>query len=78
MTGKMGLVRNLTAAEILAQVFFAREAVRKHEMVSGSLPIRSRCHLVLPKILPFIGFGFSKTQGGFENKVCLPHRLLPT
>ncbi len=35
MTGKMGLVRNLTAAEILAQVFFAREAVRKHEMVSG-------------------------------------------
>lgn len=34
MTGKMGLVRNLTAGEILAQVFYARQAVRRHDMVS--------------------------------------------
>ncbi|CAM9287914.1 unnamed protein product [Ectocarpus sp. 4 AP-2014] len=32
MTGKMGLVRNLTAGEILGQVFFARETVREHGM----------------------------------------------
>lgn len=34
MTGKMGLVRNLKAGEILGQVFFASETVRKHGMVS--------------------------------------------
>lgn len=34
MTGKMGLVRNLTAGEILGQVFFARQAVRRYNMVS--------------------------------------------
>lgn len=37
MTGKMGLVRNLTAGEILAQVLFARRAVRLHKMVSLSV-----------------------------------------
>lgn len=36
MTGKMGLVRNLTAGEILAQVFFALGRVKKHGMVSVS------------------------------------------
>lgn len=36
MTGKMGLVRNLTAGEILGQVFFARKTVREHGMVSVS------------------------------------------
>lgn len=36
MTGKMGLVRNLTAGEILGQVFFARETVKRHGMVSIS------------------------------------------
>eukprot|EP00903_Cladosiphon_okamuranus_P009429 g8991.t2 len=30
MTGKMGLVRNLTAGEILGQIFFARGTVRNH------------------------------------------------
>lgn len=34
MTGKMGLVRNLTASEILSQVFFARQAVKENNMVS--------------------------------------------
>lgn len=37
MTGKMGLVRNLTAGEILGQVFFARKAAREHGMVSFAL-----------------------------------------
>lgn len=43
MTGKMGLVRNLTAAEILGQVFFARQTVRKHGMVSASLDCGDAC-----------------------------------
>lgn len=41
MTGKMGLVRNLTAGEILGQVFFARKAARENEMVSFSLFVAS-------------------------------------
>ncbi|CAM9742305.1 unnamed protein product [Scytosiphon promiscuus] len=32
MTGKMGLIRNLSAGEIVGQVFFALKAVREHEM----------------------------------------------
>lgn len=40
MTGKMGLVRNLTAGEILGQVFFARKAAREHGMVSFPLLLR--------------------------------------
>ncbi|CAM9108458.1 unnamed protein product [Ascophyllum nodosum] len=32
LTGKMGFVRNLTAGEILGQVFFARQAVRLHHL----------------------------------------------
>ncbi|CAM9658630.1 unnamed protein product [Hapterophycus canaliculatus] len=32
MTGKMGLVRNLSAGEIVGQVFFALRAVREHDM----------------------------------------------
>lgn len=36
MTGKMGFVRNLTAGEILGQVFFARQTVRLHGMVRSA------------------------------------------
>ncbi|CAM9637367.1 unnamed protein product [Choristocarpus tenellus] len=32
MTGKMGFIRNLTTAEILAQVYFSRRCVREHQM----------------------------------------------
>lgn len=43
MTGKMGLVRNLTPGEILGQVFFARETVRKYGMVSISFTSIPNC-----------------------------------
>jgi len=31
-TGKMGLVRNLTAEEILSQVYWAKQSVQRHSM----------------------------------------------
>lgn len=53
MTGKMGLVRNLTPGEILGQVFFARKAARDNGMVSVSFFLESTaldigCDLSLP------------------------------
>lgn len=51
MTGKMGLVRNLTAGEILGQVFFARETARKYEMVSVSFDYRYIAYVDVGKLV---------------------------
>jgi adenine C2-methylase RlmN of 23S rRNA A2503 and tRNA A37 len=48
-TGQMGFLRNLSADEILAQVYHARRAARVENMVSSTIHLIQLYHAVCAK-----------------------------
>lgn len=79
----MGLVRNLTAGEILAQVFYAKRVVKKHGMVRHcELVAGGGCSLLGPKYVEVMlscecRYGFVQVVVKLAQRTQLGSRLLP-